>query len=163
MLYFAYGSNMSTPRLQARVPAASLLGTGCLQGYTLAFHKVSIRDGSGKCDASYTGNSTDAVFGVLYELSDADLDMLDRIEGVGQGYEARRLNIRFNDELVVAQTYLATRINKALKPMLWYKEHVLRGATEHRLPNHYIEYIDSIEAIADIDADRAAREGSIYR
>jgi gamma-glutamylcyclotransferase len=162
MLYFAYGSNMSTTRLNARIPSASLIGTGRLQGYRLAFHKVSMRDGSGKCDARFTGDKLDAVFGVLYDCSNNDLARLDKIEGVGQGYEAKTLNIDSVEGLVQAQTYFATNIDAALKPMLWYKEHVIRGATEHKLPAQYIEYIDRIEAIIDLDEDRAARERSLY-
>ena len=36
-LYFAYGSNMSTPRLQARLPHARPLGPAWLDGHRLAF------------------------------------------------------------------------------------------------------------------------------
>ena len=50
IVYFAYGSNMSQRRLQARVPSATFLGIGILLGHALAFHKISKKDGSGKCD-----------------------------------------------------------------------------------------------------------------
>ena len=163
MLYFAYGSNMSTPRLKARIPSANLIGTGCLQGYQLVFHKVSMRDGSGKCDASYTSNRSDQVFGVLYDFPSTDLVALDKIEGVGQGYDVKILDVQYEQKLVMAQTYLATNTDAGLKPLLWYKEHVLRGASEHDLPEEYIQYINSVEAIVDLDSGRAARELSLYR
>lgn len=150
---------MFTPRLKARIASANLIGPGCLPGYRLVFHKVSIRDGSGKCNASFTGDQSDVVFGVLYDVSEADIMTLNEIEGVGQGYDAKILPIkRENEGLVKAQTYIATSIDARLKPFHWYKEHVLRGANEHDLPREYIEYIKSVEAIIDTDSERTARE-----
>src|SRR5438128_1900656 len=49
MLYFAYGSNMLTQRLKARVPSASPKTVAVLFDHGLRFHKRS-QDGSGKCD-----------------------------------------------------------------------------------------------------------------
>lgn len=50
ILYFAYGSNMSSARLRARVPSCRPIGIAFLPGHELRFHKRS-KDGSGKCDA----------------------------------------------------------------------------------------------------------------
>ena len=36
-----------------------------------------MRDGSGKCDAFRTGAATDAVHGVLFEISSFELEKLD--------------------------------------------------------------------------------------
>ena len=49
MLYFAYGSNMLTERLKARVSSATPIGKANLSDHGLRFHKKS-KDGSGKCD-----------------------------------------------------------------------------------------------------------------
>lgn len=48
-LSFACGSNMLTARLRERVSSARPVGTACLPGFSLRWHKVSV-DGSGKCD-----------------------------------------------------------------------------------------------------------------
>jgi gamma-glutamylcyclotransferase len=53
MRYFAYGSNMCSGRLRARV-TCDFVTTAKLAGYQLRFHKLS-RDGSSKCDAFRTG------------------------------------------------------------------------------------------------------------
>ena len=50
MLYFAYGSNLSSARMAARVPSARVVARAQLPGHALRFHKVG-RDGSAKCDA----------------------------------------------------------------------------------------------------------------
>jgi hypothetical protein len=75
MKYFAYGSNMSLARLQARTPSARRLGTAVLESHDLRFHKAG-KDGSGKCDVVHTGGA-ECVYGVLYEI-DAERDRLER-------------------------------------------------------------------------------------
>ena len=71
VLYFAYGSNMSSERLRARTPSATSLGRARLPGYTLRWHKLG-RDGSGKCDIEPSNAPRAAVWGVLYEIDSAE-------------------------------------------------------------------------------------------
>jgi gamma-glutamylcyclotransferase len=60
MKYFAYGSNMLTERLRARVGGAAALSKVCVCGYRVRFHKRS-DDGSGKCNIIETGSHEDRV------------------------------------------------------------------------------------------------------
>ena len=87
MLYFAYGSNMSALRLIKRVPLAVTVETGFLYEHKLAFHKVGRKDGTGKCDAHHTGNPSDYLIGVIYRIDPENRSSLDRVEGLGNGYE----------------------------------------------------------------------------
>ena len=75
--YFAYGSNMSIARLRARVPGAERTGVFTLHEHALRFHKLSRNDGSGKCDAFYTGNASDRVVGALVELEPVGSDLIE--------------------------------------------------------------------------------------
>ncbi len=161
--YFAYGSNMSTARLQARIPEARVHGTAKLNGYRLAFHKQSNKDGSAKCDAFCTGMPQDLIWGVVYHIPAAAWPILDAIEGTGLGYERESLEV----DLAGASTlrvhlYVATLINDGLKPMDWYKHHVLQGAREHRLPSDYIDSIAAVAEQVDDNADRRQRELSLH-
>jgi hypothetical protein len=158
--YFAYGSNMSSRRLRARVPSASPVGIGTLTGWSLAFHKAG-RDGSGKC--SIVAVDSARVLGVLFSLRATELVKLDLIEGRGFGYERRMIEIATGDGLVVeAQTYIATRIGTGLRPYSWYKRHVLEGALEAGLPAYYITTIQAVEAIEDDDLLRVECELGVY-
>ena len=65
--------------------------------------------------------------------------------------------------MVEAFSYYATHIDVGLKPLCWYKEHVLRGAMENNLPEDYIRMIEAIEHIDDVDTERRESELSIYR
>lgn len=76
MRYFSYGSNMSLPRLRARAPSAQFVAVARLPGQLLKFHKVG-KDGTGKCDALFTGNRSDRVLGVVYDIAVTDKARLD--------------------------------------------------------------------------------------
>lgn len=163
MRYFAYGSNMSHARLASRAPSASRVGIAQLAGHRLRFHKISHKDGSAKCDAEQTGQPDDRVIGVVYEIDEEDKALLDRCEGLGNGYEIKQVMVSFSSgSSVVAFIYYATHIDPSLKPFHWYKAHVVRGAKENALPGSYIGMLEKIESVDDPDAKRSARETALY-
>lgn len=162
MKYFSYGSNMSLSRMSARVPSASVIGTYVLRQHSLKFHK-SGKDGSGKCDAYYTGKKTDLVMGVLFEIDSEEKDKLDRIEGLGYGYDEKTVDlVDAKGDRVTAVTYVATNIDEGLIPYTWYKTHVLIGAREANLPSAYVADIEAMAAVKDKDAVREAKQLSIH-
>ena len=163
LFYFAYGSNMSIRRLRARVPSASRVGSGILEGHRLRFHKVGRLDGSGKCDAQASGCPADRVYGVVYRIARRERVLLDRVEGEGAGYDARVVSIRLDaGRSLEAFTYRATHVDPALEPFTWYKEHVLRGALENALPARYVRLIAAVAAREDPDRGRHAAELATY-
>jgi cation transport regulator ChaC len=163
MLYFAYGSNMSVPRLRHRVPSAHALSAAMLHGHRLAFHKAG-RDGSAKCDAAPGRCVQEHLYGVVYRIDPQERPLLDAAEGLGNGYEEKRVSVRCLDgPEVEAFTYCATHIDPSLRPFPWYLEHVIRGARAHGLPPSYIAMITGVQTTADWDASRQASEMAIYR
>lgn len=157
ILYFAYGSNLHPARLAARAASAHLIGTGCWPGRRLTFHKIG-QDGSAKCDAPVASQPTDLVHGAIYELADADLGRLDRIEGVGKGYERELVTIDGDlGSAVKAHAYLARQgwVDPGLKPFDWYRLLVLVGAEHHSFPDSYLAAISAVSAIPDPDRGRA--------
>lgn len=162
MIYFAYGSNMSLPRLAARITGITRLGIGVLPGHDLRFHKPGSRDGSGKCDIFATGEPAHAVLGVVYRLDPGQKPVLDQYEGLGNGYEVKRVDIHVDGKIMRGFAYAATHKEPGLKPFHWYKEHVLRGARENSLPLEYIQKVEAVESVADADAGRHQRELAIY-
>lgn len=162
VLYFAYGSNMSSRRLQARVPSATLVSRASLHGYQLRFHKHSLDDLSAKCDAYRTGDPDDRVLGVLFEFDQAEQAHLDHCEG--EGYKIVRLEVETEEgDFVQALSYLAVLIKSDLRPYPWYKQHVLNGAREHALPADYIAMIEAEPTQQDNDEARSQRELALYR
>ena len=162
LYYFAYGSNMSVSRLRARVPSARPHGVSHLERHRLSFHKIG-HDGSAKCDAFFTDDADDLVMGVLYTIDSAEKDYLDQVEGLGNGYEIKEVALLHPEgHQVLAFTYYATHIDPALDPFHWYREHVLRGAQEFALPEHYIEVIRQVSCMVDDDHERMKNELAIY-
>jgi gamma-glutamylcyclotransferase len=160
LLYFAYGSNMLSKRLRARVPSAVQRGVGYICGHRLSFDKRSA-DGSGKCDAEATFVPEDCVFGVVYEIDPSQKAQLDRAEGLGRGYAQKNVEVISGEATLRAITYYATRKDPSLRPYHWYKQYVLAGARENSLPLEYIKLIESIESVEDSDTSRAARSQAV--
>lgn len=150
---FAYGSNMSSTRLRARVPSARVIGRGVLHGHQLVWHKLSI-DGSGKCDVIASDAPDATVHGVVYAIDQSEKATLDRAEGLGKGYGERQVVVEVGGAPLVATLYYATRKDPGLKPYSWYKAHVLSGALEHKLPPAYIAVLEAVEAQQDPDTSR---------
>lgn len=164
MLYFAYGSNMSTQRIGERLDSVTVIGVGRVQEHQLKFHKRSARDGSAKCDIWHNGEPSSEVYGVLFDIAENEKIRLDNIEGLGYGYGQKEVEVYMSDQkMFSAVTYYATDVNPILKPYSWYREHVVRGAREHNLPKEYIQAIERVEVVTDPDKKRETRELSIYR
>jgi hypothetical protein len=152
---------MSSKRLKARVPSAITIGTGVLQEHRLVFHKISKKDGSGKCDV--IKSEPDDVIGVLFEIDRAEKSTLDKAEGLNNGYDEKAVKIKLESGATVsAITYFATNIDASLKPYTWYLRHVLEGAGEAQLPGDYVKSIMETPAIEDTDKKREADELAIY-
>ena len=153
---------MSLPRLRDRIPSAKSQGVYLLTHHKLCFHKVS-RDGSAKCDALETQVITDQIHGVLYHIDEDEKQLLDQIEGLGQGYKDKLVELTGGSgNSVQAIMYYATHINAGLRPYNWYKQHVLMGARQAQLPSAYVLDIEAVTSIEDPDIDRTLRELSIY-
>ena len=159
--YFAYGSNMFSKRLCYRVPSAKAIGTYTLPAHDLRFHKRSKKDGSGKCDVYQTDDKNDAVIGRLFTIDTAHECKLNKVEGLGDGYDRKEVDVTDeNGNTETAFTYYANKshIDDSLRPYTWYKKHVLAGAKGGGLPAAYIAKIEAVEADEDPDRDREKNE-----
>ena len=164
MRYFAYGSNMLTERLCARVPSAKLLCRARLSGHELRWHKQG-RDSSGKCDAFHTGRADAVVWGVLFSIRADEKSHLDAAESAGIGYREKRVVVESRGDLIEAFTYRAepTHIDPALQPYKWYKAFVLAGASASALPGGYVAALEAQQAQVDPSDARANQAWRLLR
>lgn len=137
MLYFAYGSNMSSPRLRERVGAVEIRGHAILPGHEHQFSKPGL-DGTGK--GHIAPHPRRRVHGVLYALDPAQLDTLTEYEG---GYRRTTLTVLspLDERALEAITFLALRPGDAPPPSPAYLEHYRRGFLEHALPLDYAQAV----------------------
>ncbi len=154
---------MSVKRLHQRISSAKRVAGAVLSNHELKFHKKSFKDGSGKCDIAETPNPDKRVFGVIFDIDVSAKLKLDRIEGLGNGYEEKLVEVKsMEGNFLEAVTYYATHIDSSLKPYSWYKEHVMRGAKENNFPEEYIQNIIAVKTIEDPQPQRHADEMAIY-
>ena len=117
--YFAYGSNMHTPRMQERCPTARPLGTAVLRGWAAVYDKPST-DGSAKRNIRPSAGGE--VRGVVYEIEGYDRPALDAAE---PGYAPI--------DTPLGLTYAYEGKPTAALPADWYLAVVEAGARAHGL------------------------------
>ena len=145
LLYAAFGSNLHPRRLRARTPSAAVAGTSVLRGWQLAFHKRGA-DGSAKADV--VPRNGGRVYLALYTMDAFDKTVLDRVEGVGFGYEEHRLYVDDGREVFFYRAQ-PDAIDPRLDPFSWYLRFVVEGARWHRFPGGYVEEIAKTPTVAD--------------
>lgn len=139
VLYFAYGSNMSTERLRQRVPSAKPICKARLNNKRVVFNKRST-DGSGK--ANLSDSIGDETWGVLFEVDATDINKLDNIEG---GYKRTSLQTQtVEGNNITAEVYISNKLTNDPVAYDWYKELILTGAKEHNLPKSYLAYLEQL-------------------
>lgn len=156
-LYFAYGSNLLSARLTARCPSARVVGTAMTGHWTVSFTKPG-SDGSGKAGLVQRDGSTHP--GVVYELAADEMPVLDRIEGLGNGYTR-------DDDFVVTMTgdgarvstatYIPQRHDPALLPFDWYLALCIAGAIENRFDPEVMAAFQATPFKTDLEDLRPAR------
>ena len=117
--YFAYGSNLWTPRMVARCPSARIIGTALLEGWRQVYDKPSV-DGSAKLNIR--ADPDGRVLGAVYEIAAAERERLDAAE---PDYTPLMM--------AVGLTYAYTGEPTSAPPLRWYVDLVENGARSHGL------------------------------
>ena len=144
--YFAYASNMSQAQMKSRAGHVFEVQAGTLTNYELVFNR-KVRGGT--ATANIRPAPGKRVLGVLFKIPDAAFRNLDRFEGVPQHY--RRIEVKVsgsNGHPVNAQVYIATKVEKGLRPAAHYLQTILDGAVEHGLPADYVEEIKACAGVS---------------
>jgi len=142
---------MLASRIRERVSSAEFKGVARLRGHALRWHKRSI-DGSGKCDIVRAAEHS-WVYGVVYEISDEQMPALDAFEA---GYESRDIEMEYLGTLerATARAYFARKTAPSLLPYSWYNALVVAGAKAAKLPDFYVDQLESVKTQTDEDHER---------
>jgi len=135
MLHFAYGSNMDPERMHQRCPDAADPRVAALAEFRFAISALGV--------ANIVPAEGAQVHGVLWTVSERDLENLDRLEGVAEGPSQRRsLAVEAaSGERVDAVVYMAPDARTG-PPREGYLERILRAARIARLPEGYITELE---------------------
>jgi len=129
-LYWSYGSNCYGARMLARCPGARLFSTAVLRDYRLVERLYAdIEEAPGN-----------AVYGVLWRISDEDRHRLDRCEGVAKGiYTRDTFCVQCGQRFYRVFTYVMTPEARRQRDGISYPEEYRRicssGVRQHGLPD----------------------------
>jgi len=134
---FAYGSIMKSSEMKHTCSSAESKGMACLPGRRVVFNGSSKAWG-GAGAADLTADPDSAVWGVIWDLSDEDVERLDRREGVPHSYTPCEVEVvdPAGDGLV-ANTYTRPHPQQERAPSVAYAQAILEGASENNLPTEY--------------------------
>jgi len=144
--HFAYGSNMNRAQMLSRAGKILEEHNASLPNFEVRFNK-KVRGGTAGANIQPSPGNT--VHGVLYKIEEGAMRSLDRYEGVPDHY--RRIEVQVTPEggpPVPAQIYIASKVEKGLRPSAPYLQAMLDGAGEHNLPASYIGEIKTAAGAA---------------
>jgi phage replication-related protein YjqB (UPF0714/DUF867 family) len=130
--YFAYGSNLNVAQMAQRCPDA----LDPLPA-TLADHDWLINE---RGVATVERAEGAEVHGVLWRVSDSDLDVLDSAEGVPVRYRRDSLVVHTEHGPHDAWVYIDHRVEPGA-PRPGYLERVIDGARHHGLPQRWVDFL----------------------
>jgi hypothetical protein len=156
MLYFAYGSNMNWLQMQRRCPSARFVCTARLPGYRFAIARHSrLRD----CGtANIFPQAESAVLGIVYEVSESDMSVMDSFEDGYSRFEHSVYSFEPEPAVLEAIVYIAPKEAGVPLPNAEYKRLMLEGARHWRLPADYCSMLAQLEAAAE-QKDLTAKNG----
>ncbi|MBM4261021.1 MAG: gamma-glutamylcyclotransferase [Deltaproteobacteria bacterium] len=146
MYYFAYGSNMDWPQMQRRCPSAQFVCVARLPAYRFAIARHSRLRHCGTANI-YPKAGSD-VWGVVYDVSDTDLIIMDGFE---DGYARAFVDVyAINDGKAPrrALVYIAPKEEDVPLPNAEYKRLMVAGARHWQLPQDYQTMLQAIAAAA---------------
>jgi gamma-glutamylcyclotransferase len=140
--YFAYGSNMSRRRMDARCTGHAAVGTGVLDGYALVIN--------GRGVATLVPRPGCAVEGVVWTISADDEASLDGFEGVAAGrYAKHEMEIRLADgRRVPALVYVDPDCLPGTGCRPGYADFLIEGAEDFHLSESYRATLRSVLGFA---------------
>jgi gamma-glutamylcyclotransferase (GGCT)/AIG2-like uncharacterized protein YtfP len=147
MLYFAYGSNMSWQQMQRRCPSSQFVCVARLPGYQFGITRHSRLRDCGTANVFPAGGKE--VCGIVYEVSETDLVVLDGFE---DGYRREILPVyALGDGArpLEALVYVAEIETNVPLPNAEYKRLLLEGAQHWKLPAAYLAVLEALQAADD--------------
>ncbi|MGH7826424.1 MAG: gamma-glutamylcyclotransferase family protein [Candidatus Binatia bacterium] len=143
MYYYAYGSNMNWEQMQRRCPSSRFVCVARLPGYRFVIARHSrLR----KCGtANIFVEDECEVWGIVYDVNDTDLCVLDGFE---DGYRREKVRVYAMDDgcnPIEALVYIAPTEGETPLPNPEYKRLMLEGAKYWKLPAAYAEMLKSID------------------
>jgi gamma-glutamylcyclotransferase (GGCT)/AIG2-like uncharacterized protein YtfP len=143
-LCFAYGSNLDVDQMRRRCPESRVVIPGRLRDYSLGFTSYSPKWAGGVSDVIIHPEME--VWGVIYNLSQRDLELLDAYEGYPDVYTRFQVTIHSLEELFHdVWVYAVVKKQDNILPSKRYLDIIKNGADRFGFPQSYRCFLDGIE------------------
>jgi gamma-glutamylcyclotransferase (GGCT)/AIG2-like uncharacterized protein YtfP len=145
--YFAYGSNMNWPQMQRRCPSSRFVCVARLLDYQFGITRHSRLRDCGTANVYRAAGRE--VWGIVYDISDEDLMILDGFE---DGYRREILSVYPFDtgrQPLAALVYVAAVEENVPRPNAEYRRLLVDGAKHWQLPQLYLALLESIQVETD--------------
>jgi phage replication-related protein YjqB (UPF0714/DUF867 family) len=130
--YFAYGSNLCVRQMTRRCPDADDPRPAVLTDHDWLINERGV--------ATVEPVAGSEVHGVLWQVSDDDLNILDSAEGVPVRYRRDRLTVHTDGGPSPAWVYIDHRVTPG-PPRPGYLPRIIDGAIHHGLPQRWIDFL----------------------
>ena len=156
--YFAHGSNMDEFQMRERCPSAKFRFVARVPNHELCFPRESTGRHGGV--SSIEQFPRKVVWGVVYEVSEADLKNLNACEGYNpkrdpkeNSYNRSEMQVeRVNGALHRCYVYMANKKGSFLPSRECYLNYIIRGAEQHQrqgIPKNYMRKLRKIKTNDD--------------
>jgi len=157
-LYFAYGSNMDEAQMKERCPSAKFRFVAKLRNHELCFPRKSLgRHGGVSSVGPYPPK---VVWGVVYEVSEEDLNNLDSCEGyhpkrppIENHYNRTEMEVeRAGGKNLDCHIYIRTKQGGFTPSREHYLNYLIRGVEQHQkqgIPKSYVRKLRGIKVNGD--------------
>jgi hypothetical protein len=137
--YFAYASNLKTSLLEERIGSKiNHYVSGRLPDYGFRFNR---RNSDGSARGNILQSESEDVFGVIYQIEEKYRSKLLQSE---PGYTLVILPVETEQGNLESFTFLSDSDDENIYPAKEYLQSIIQGAKEHKLPEEYTDFINSM-------------------
>jgi gamma-glutamylcyclotransferase len=139
MKFFVYADNMNLTQLKRRAPEHRFLGKAYLPDHAIRFCRWSSQWRCGL--ASVAPSPGERVWGIIVEITDEDLKLLDTFEEEVPPGAFRHVQVTVlteEGEKDVVTTHIATPVGK-FKPKEHYLNWIMKGVKHWKLPDECMD------------------------
>lgn len=133
-LYVAYGSNLNLSQMALRCPDSQIYGTGVLKNWELLF-----RGSPTNSHATIKRHSGKSVPVLVWSISEADEQQLDRYEGFPVYYYKKDVMVNIDGKKKKAMVYIMNERRLPGIPSVRYVQTIRQGYIDNGLDLEFLE------------------------
>ena len=142
LYYFAYGGNTNPRFISKKYPNIKFINQGILDNYQLKCHSVENELQMEHAYMDIISSETSQVYGVIYELTEQDLQQFDQQEKLNKLYKREIIKIRLQDKTYIdcwVYQMIDQEKRNVIKPTERYWNTCIYGYQYHNLPLQQLE------------------------